>query len=357
MSKATKRTLSMALVAILAFVAGVYFVSAGSSLFGNGNIQPACALFLKGLGYYLNEDFQAAVKNLKDALNLDARFALARAYLGLTYLEQGHNDDDRTLLNEAIANCQSAMDIEEELQVAHICLGEASLKDEKTEEALEHFERANHLGPFSEQVLNRLRLINTQLGRRDANIALVKEAADRQPQFWVPLSFFAFAYFEHDRLEEAVRIQEKLVELAPEFYGGFINLAAYYDDLDCVEQALSAYERALEIDRNARVYTNLATTHFFMGQYREALEYARQGIVYLEEDPDIARTYIDRGNLADILYWSPGGDSLVFTSNRSGNDDLWKVPITGGTPFQLTINQTGDYHPCWSPTASVIASC
>ena len=56
-------------------------------------------------------------------------------------------------------------------------------------------------------------------------------------------------------------------------------------------------------------------------------------------------------------YWSPGGDSLVFTSNRSGNDDLWIVPLTGGTPSQLTFNHTGDYHPCWSPTASIIAFC
>jgi tetratricopeptide (TPR) repeat protein len=286
-----------------------------SDLFGNGNDQPACALFLKGLGYYLKEDFQGAVENLQDALNLDANFALAKAYLGLTYLEQNRMEGDRASLDEAFAICQSARDIEEDLQVAHFCLGEALLRDDKLKEALKHYERANHLGPFSDNVLLRILSINLQLGRGEAIMPMVKEAADRQPQFWLPVSLYAYAYFVEDHLEEAISLQKRVVELAPEYLTGFTNLAASYDKLGCVENALRAYERALEIDKKAVLYTNLATTHFYMGQYREALKYARQGIVFLEDEPESAGTYIDRGNLADILYWSPGGDQQKAIQN------------------------------------------
>jgi tetratricopeptide (TPR) repeat protein/TolB-like protein len=280
-----------------------------SDLFGNSKNQPACALFLKGLGYYLKEDsLEAAVENLKDALDIDSKFALAKAYLGLTYLEQYQNGDDRTWLDEALMSCSAALDIDEGLQVAHFCLGEALIKDGKPEEALIQYERANHLGPFDDRVLMRLLSINSQQERLGAFLPLVKAAADRQPRFWLPQSWVAFAYREEGRLEEAARQQEKVVELAPDYYGGFNLLAAIYDQLGCVEDGLRAFEKALEIEKNASVYTNLATTHFYMGQYREALEYARQGIVYLEEEPELARIYLDRGNMADILYWSTGGD-------------------------------------------------
>ncbi len=297
-----------------------------SDLFGNGNNQPACALFLRGLGYYLQEDsLKDAVDKLREALDIDSKFALAKAYLGLTYLQKSPDWDERWALEKALTYCKSAVEIDEDLQAAHFCLGEALLKDGKPEEALIHYERADHLGPFDDTVLRRLESINARLGRRGAFLPLVKAAADRQPRFWLPQSYLAFAYYGEGRFEEAARQQEKVVELAPEYYGGFNLLAAIYDQLGCVEDGLRAFERALELDKNASVYTNLATTHFYMGQYREAQEYAQQGIVYLDEEPESARTYIDRGNLADILYWSTGGDRKKAIDNyRKAREEVDK---------------------------------
>jgi tetratricopeptide (TPR) repeat protein len=177
------------------------------------------------------------------------------------------------------------------------------------------YERANRLGPFDEEVLRRLDSLNAQLDRRGAFLLEVKASADRQPRFWLAQSYLAFAYRADGQLREAARQQEKVVELAPEYYGGVNLLAAIYGELGCVEEALAAFERALEINKDAAVYTNLATTHFFMGHYREALAYAKQGIVYLEEEPESAPIYIDRGNMADILYWSTGGDRQKAKTN------------------------------------------
>jgi Tol biopolymer transport system component len=53
--------------------------------------------------------------------------------------------------------------------------------------------------------------------------------------------------------------------------------------------------------------------------------------------------------------WSPDGKRIAFTSNRSGNSDIWVVPTSGGTPTRLTDWPSGESAPRWSPTSDDIA--
>ena len=52
--------------------------------------------------------------------------------------------------------------------------------------------------------------------------------------------------------------------------------------------------------------------------------------------------------------WAPDGVEIVFDSNRSGNRDLWSVPVGGGSATQITTNIELDQHADWSPDASKI---
>ena len=51
---------------------------------------------------------------------------------------------------------------------------------------------------------------------------------------------------------------------------------------------------------------------------------------------------------------SSDGQWLVFDSNRSGNSDIYKMPITGGEPEQLTSHPADDFLPAWSPDGQEI---
>jgi Tol biopolymer transport system component len=58
----------------------------------------------------------------------------------------------------------------------------------------------------------------------------------------------------------------------------------------------------------------------------------------------------------EFLDVSPDGKQLAFSSDRSGNQDIWVMPI--GSPAQLrqlTFNIEPDWDPDWSPDSSVIA--
>lgn len=44
--------------------------------------------------------------------------------------------------------------------------------------------------------------------------------------------------------------------------------------------------------------------------------------------------------------WSPDGQRLAFSSNRTGNSEIWVIP-KGGEPTQLTMDPSYDWEPAW----------
>ena len=89
------------------------------------------------------------------------------------------------------------------------------------------------------------------------------------------------------------------------------------------------------------------------------LAYARGGVVAniwrLPYRPDAPATWADARQVtfdeAYIEYadLSPDGSTLVLSSNRAGNPDLWLMPAEGGALRALTEHPTPDWFPRWSP--------
>jgi TolB protein len=52
--------------------------------------------------------------------------------------------------------------------------------------------------------------------------------------------------------------------------------------------------------------------------------------------------------------WSPDGKRLLFTSTRSGNQEIWVADAGGGNPKMLTNDPSLNQHPRWSPDGARI---
>jgi TolB protein len=53
--------------------------------------------------------------------------------------------------------------------------------------------------------------------------------------------------------------------------------------------------------------------------------------------------------------WAPDGNAIVFTSDRSGNEDIWIWSFEDSRFTQLTFYSGKDYDPAWSPDGQWIA--
>lgn len=56
----------------------------------------------------------------------------------------------------------------------------------------------------------------------------------------------------------------------------------------------------------------------------------------------------------EFLDVSPDGHRVAYSSDRTGNQDIWVMPI-GGEPVQLTMDPAPDWGPGWSPDGRRIA--
>ena len=58
--------------------------------------------------------------------------------------------------------------------------------------------------------------------------------------------------------------------------------------------------------------------------------------------------------LIEFVDLSPDGRNLLFSSDRTGNQDIWKMAVVGGELEQLTTNPTPDWNPMLSPDGEQI---
>jgi len=52
---------------------------------------------------------------------------------------------------------------------------------------------------------------------------------------------------------------------------------------------------------------------------------------------------------------SPDGQWLAFDSDRGGNYDIWRMPIAGGEPIQVTTDPSSDFSPAWGPDGRTLS--
>lgn len=83
-----------------------------------------------------------------------------------------------------------------------------------------------------------------------------------------------------------------------------------------------------------------------------------------QTDVELAMVPTDGGPARTILSWpgygittaalSPDGSTVLFSSNRSGNADVWSMPASGGEPAPFAASPLADDTPFFSPDGSQV---
>ena len=68
----------------------------------------------------------------------------------------------------------------------------------------------------------------------------------------------------------------------------------------------------------------------------------------------LSRVTFEEG-LQSMPTWSPDGRFIAYSSNQSGNFDVWIQPLGGGSAIQVTRDPANDWQPVWSPDGNSLA--
>ena len=243
-------------------------------------------------------DFPMAEKICRHALNAFPRDANLLCLLGASLIKQDRPKDAEHPLTRAVQ-------LFSDFSRAHEGLAEALIMQGKLPEALESLKRAEALEPGSASIHMKQAQVLTALGRdgdatrqfeesfkltphreelvrgmrlqRMGNLReaerIYRDVLLRDPENVDALRLLAGIAMRAKQWGDAAVLLEKALDIAPDFYQGWMDLGLAHQEQDDIEAALKAYDRAIRLEPGkAGGYTASGTARAMAGRHDEALE-------------------------------------------------------------------------------------
>jgi len=216
-----------------------------------------------------------AIAELRPAIARDSQFALGYAELGEAYRLKYQQDHDAKWLEQALANCKSALALDNSLSAVYVTLGRIHSDAGNDDLAGSEFRQALTLDPHNAHALNGIAYAHESAGRIAEAEATYKRAVALRPDDWDSYNTLGLFYQRRHRLDDAVAQLLKAVELTPDNSLAYANLAAVYlsygrpQDLAAAEQAL---RKSISISPSYSTYANLGYLYLQQQRYQESAE-------------------------------------------------------------------------------------
>ncbi|MEQ1473309.1 MAG: protein kinase [Candidatus Acidiferrum sp.] len=270
-----------------------------------GNAAPAAyESYLKALGYMQRYDkpgnLQLAVDALKSAVATDGRFALGFGELGEVYRLKYQTEKDAKWIEEALANCKRALELQDRLPSVYVTLGRVHDATGKPDLAVQEFQHALELDPRSVEAQNGMAHAYENAGRtKDAEAAFQHVIALR-PDYWDGYNTLALFYDRQRRYDEAIAQLQKALTLTPDNAVLYFNLGAFYldtGDLKKHPEAEQALRKSIELSPTYAAYANLGILYMQEKRYEESAKMSEKALQQNDKD------FIVWDNLAGAYEW------------------------------------------------------
>lgn len=194
---------------------------------------------------------------------------------------------------------------------AHNNLGAALGDQGLFEDSLVEFRTALKLAPRYGTAYYNLGKTLTQLGRNDEAIGyletaleMITEGGNRERA--AAQSQLAFAFYNLNKIEDAVRHFRRALELDPDTPAAYYNLANALSRQGKVDEAIARYEEALQLDpRYAAAHTNLANVLYKQGELDEAAVHYQKALAInprqKESHCSLGAILIEQGKLDEAM--------------------------------------------------------
>ncbi len=209
---------------------------------------------------------------------------------GISLLHQGRTD-------EAVEHFQKALAIRPESAAFHSGLGSAYYHMNRLDEAITQSQKALAIDPDLADAHNNLGLYLFQKGRVNEAIAHFQRALELKPDLADAQNNLGYSLLQSGRVNEAIPHFQRALEIRPDFAEVHNNLGQSLFQSGRVNEAIAQFQRALEIKPNyAEAHNNLGCSLFRAGRVDEAITHFQRA---LEIRPDYAEA---RKNLDYVLH-------------------------------------------------------
>jgi serine/threonine protein kinase/tetratricopeptide (TPR) repeat protein len=271
---------------------------------GGTTVPGAYEFYLQGRGYLLRyektENIDAAIDLFKHAITLDSVYALAYAGLGEAYWLKYEALRNTKFVNEAIAACEHAFKLNNQLAPVNITLGLIHSGTGRYQEAIQNFNQALEADPTNADAYRGLaKAYEAQKLLEKAEVTY-KRSIKLKPDYWAGYNELGAFYYRHERYKEAIIQFQQVVALTPDNYRGYNNLGAIYYLLERWADARQMFEKSFSLNNSYSTASNLGTLYYIEGQYSQAARMYRKALAINNAD------YVIWGNLAAAYYWIPG---------------------------------------------------
>ena len=263
-----------------------------------GSMNPAAYEdYLTALGYTQRFDkpgnLELAIASLHKSIQTDPGFALGYAQLGEAYRLKYQVGKNVRWLDEALANCQKAAELDNRIPAVFVTLAQ----------------------------------IHDVLGKHDLALQEFQHALDLDPKDAAALGGLARSYERSGRMADAEKTFQKAAVMRPNDWYGYNELGGYYDRQGKYPQAITAFRQALQITPdNAEIYSNLAAAYLdgggaqYISEAEQALKksialspsypaYANLGLLYMQE-----KRYAEAATATEHALQINGNDYLVWNN-------------------------------------------
>ena len=243
-----------------------------------GNVAPASyESYLKALGLLQRYDkpgnLDAAITSLRSAVDADPRFAVGFAQLGEAYRIKYKIDKNLKWLDEATANCQRAVQIDNKLPAAWVTLARIHEANGNNDLALDEFQKAITLNPRSAEAISGLAGVYENTGHQKEAEENFQRAAALRPDYWDGYDELGLYYDRQNKFPQAIAQLKKAAELTPDNAQVYSNLGAVYVDAGdpkLLPEAEKALQKSISLTPSYPAYANLASLLYRQKRFEES---------------------------------------------------------------------------------------
>jgi eukaryotic-like serine/threonine-protein kinase len=261
-------------------------------------------LYLSGLDliqrWDKDDNLDNAIKLFREASTLDPTFALAFARLADALRMRYALTRNEEWLDEASASAATAARLNANLAPVQVALGRVYAARGNVDLAFAALTLAVEIDPNNATANQAIASMYARLGRLEDAEASVQRAVALEPENLLILSSYANFQFTQSHFEQSAILWRAVVRLAPDHYAALVNLGSALNESGKIAEAITMYERAIEIRPTYMAYSNLGTSNGRAGRYPEAIA-AFQKVLEIEDSDWLAW-----GNLGYAYSWKDG---------------------------------------------------